>query len=67
VTQARCLAALQTQLPPAYSVEVAFKRPILLPATVSFAEARSGETISFGVRDARGDTPHLDGEVRTGT
>jgi acyl dehydratase len=66
-TKARCLAALQNQLPPAYSVEVAFKRPILLPATVSFAEARSGEAISFGVRDARRDTPHLDGEVRTGT
>ncbi|MFZ0043453.1 MAG: MaoC/PaaZ C-terminal domain-containing protein [Solirubrobacteraceae bacterium] len=62
-TKARCLAALENQLPEAYAVEVAFKRPILLPATVSFAEGRAGKTISFGVRDAKRDTPHLDGVV----
>jgi acyl dehydratase len=65
-TKARCLAALENQLPAAYSVDVAFKRPIVLPATVSFAEGRAGQTISFGVRDARKDTPHLDGVVSLG-
>jgi hypothetical protein len=65
-TKARCLAALEERLPPAFTVEVAFKRPILLPATVTFAEA--GLTgppagIAFGVRDKRKDTPHLDGRV----
>ena len=38
-TKARCLAALGTRCPRAFTVEVAFKRPILLPATVAFAEA----------------------------
>ena len=62
-TKARCLAALQERLPPAYTVEVAFKRPILLPATVAFAEAPSDGGIAFGVRDRRNDTPHVDGRV----
>ena len=62
-TKARCLAALQERLPPAYTVEVAFKRPILLPATVVFAEQQAPNAIGFGVRDQRKDTPHLDGRV----
>ena len=60
-TKARCLAALDAALPRAFTVEAAFKRPILLPATVSFAEARERGEIHFGVRDAKRDTPHLDG------
>ena len=60
-TKARCLAALDASLPRAFTVDVAFKRPILLPATVSFAEARERGEIHFGVRDAKRDTPHLDG------
>jgi hypothetical protein len=63
-TKARCLAALATELPDAFTVRVAFKRPIPLPATVQFAEARTGDTIAFGVRDAERGTPHLDGLVR---
>lgn len=35
-TKARCLAALEGRLPAAYEVEVAFKKPILLPAKVTF-------------------------------
>jgi acyl dehydratase len=62
-TKARCLAALGPQLPGAFTVRVAFKRPILLPATVQFAEAATPSSISFGVRDAEIDTPHLDGLV----
>jgi acyl dehydratase len=67
-TKARCLAALGPQLGgrgESYTVSVAFRKPILLPATVAFAEAAhdSGATIAFGVRDAKRDTPHLDGRV----
>jgi hypothetical protein len=67
-TKARCLAALETRLPAAFAVEVEFRRPILLPATVVFGsvEADGGE-IRFGVRDARHGTTHLDGAVHTRT
>jgi hypothetical protein len=64
-TKARCLAALGASLPRSFTVEVAFKRPILLPATVSFAEGRERAEIRFGVRDAKRDTPHLDGYLTT--
>jgi acyl dehydratase len=62
-TKARALAALESELPDAFTAEVAFKRPILLPATVEFAEAPAEGGIRFGVRDAEKGTPHLDGEV----
>lgn len=64
-TEARCLAALRSQLPASYTVAVAFRKPILLPATVAFAEAADPATgsITFGVRDAMRSTPHLDGLV----
>jgi acyl dehydratase len=64
-TKARCLAALGPQLSGRhpYTVTVAFKRPILLPATVQFAEEARPDGIAFGVRDAKRQTPHLDGEV----
>jgi acyl dehydratase len=61
-TKARCLAALDPRLPDSFSVEVAFRKPILLPATVEFAE----DGTAFGVRDQRKGTPHLDGRVALG-
>jgi hypothetical protein len=62
-TKARALAALESELPGAFAVQAAFKRPILLPATVQFAEGASAQGIRFGVRDANKGTPHLDGAV----
>jgi MaoC like domain len=64
-TKARCVAALGPELPAAYTVEVAFRKPIVLPATVQFAEAEGPGpgTIAFGVRDAKRDTVHLDGLI----
>jgi hypothetical protein len=64
-TKARCLAALGPELPGAFTVTVAFKRPILLPATVQFAEASGADGIQFGVRDAKRGTPHLDGLLQS--
>ena len=61
-TKARALAAMEGDLPDALSVEVRFKRPILLPARVSFASSRRERgSIAFAVRDARKGTPHLEG------
>ncbi len=62
-TKARCLAALHPRLPGAYTVEVQFRKPILLPATVQFGEAEDAKGIEFGVRGAGKGTPHLDGSV----
>ena len=62
-TKARCLAALDSRLPDAFAVDVRFRKPILLPARVEFASATKGEEIVFAVRDARRQTPHLDGSV----
>jgi acyl dehydratase len=56
-TKARCLAALGPRLPESFSVEVAFKRPIVLPAKVEFAEGEG----RFGVRGTRKPGAHLDG------
>jgi acyl dehydratase len=63
-TKARCLAALESRLPDAFAVEVRFRRPIVLPARVEFAATAEGEEIAFAVRDARKQTPHLEGQVR---
>ena len=63
-TKARCLAALEPKLPDAYTVAVAFKRPILLPGTVEFCEAEAAAGgIDFGVRDPANGKSHLDGRV----
>ncbi|MGC1853505.1 MAG: MaoC/PaaZ C-terminal domain-containing protein [Solirubrobacterales bacterium] len=63
-TKARCLAALEGRLPDAFAIEVAFRKPILLPAKVEFLSDLDGEEIEFSVRDAKRHTPHLDGTVR---
>lgn len=63
-TKARCLAALESRLPDAFAVEVAFRKPILLPAKVEFLTDPDGEEIEFAVRDAKRQTPHLDGTVK---
>src|SRR5207248_5225159 len=60
-TKARCAAALEARLPEKFTMRAAFKKPILLPATVQFAEATGDGGFRFGVRDAKKQTPHLDG------
>ncbi|MDG4807099.1 MaoC/PaaZ C-terminal domain-containing protein [Micromonospora sp. WMMD1120] len=59
-SKARCLAALESRLPDAYTVEVAFKLPVPLPSTVNFALLPEG---GFALHDSRG-RPHLAGLLR---
>jgi len=59
-SKARCLAALEGRLPDAYTVDVAFKTPILLPGKVSFAANRTAGGWAFTLTGRR---PHLVGEV----
>jgi acyl dehydratase len=61
--KARCLAALDPALPAAFAVEVAFKRPVLLPATVGFSSAATTGGRRFAVHDARRGAPHLEGQL----
>jgi acyl dehydratase len=60
-SKARSLAQLDSRLPAAFEVDVAFKRPILLPAKVDFASVSVDGRVDFGIRDARKGTPHLAG------
>jgi acyl dehydratase len=63
-SKARALAQLESELPDNFEVEVRFRKPILLPARVLFAEQKSGDEILFALRDAKKGTPHLDGHVQ---
>jgi acyl dehydratase len=59
-TKARCLAALESTLTDAYTVDVSFKKPIFLPGRVTFGGGLDG----FAVRsDKTPDTIHLEGTV----
>ncbi len=61
-TKARCLAALDAQLPDAFAVEVSFRKPILLPGSVAFEASADGS--AFRVGDAKGKgTTHLTGTI----
>jgi hypothetical protein len=59
--KARCLAALEPELPDAYSVEVSFKVPLKIPARVEFASWPEGQGRAFAVHDEKSGKPHLTG------
>ena len=63
-SEARCLAQLESSIPDSFTVDVRFLKPILLPARVRFASERDASETRFALRDARKDTPHLEGELR---
>lgn len=63
-TKARCLAALESKLPDAFTVDVQFKLPVLLPAKVAFqSDDMAGGGIAFGVSDLKSGKPHLAGTL----
>jgi acyl dehydratase len=62
--KARALAALEAELPPSFAVDVRFKLPVLLPATVGFSTAPAEGGRTFAVHDAKKGLPHLEGAVR---
>jgi acyl dehydratase len=62
--KARTLAALEGRLPPALTVDVAFKTPVFLPSTIAIATALEGSQWALDVRNARSGKPHLTGLVR---
>ena len=52
-TLARSLSAVQNKLPDAFTVDVEFRKPILLPGTVVFGSRTDGDALVFGVKGAR--------------
>jgi hypothetical protein len=63
-SKARCLAALEGRLPDAVSVDVAFKKPILLPGRVAFGSTRESDGYAFSLTDPKTGVPHLVGSAR---
>lgn len=61
--KARALAALEGRLADAYTADVAFKLPVLLPATLSIAAVSGDGGWTLDVRSARSGKPHLAGTV----
>ena len=51
------------RLPDAYTVDVRFKLPMLLPAKVGLRRGPSGDGWEFSVAGARDGKPHLTGRV----
>jgi hypothetical protein len=62
-TKARCLAAFEGRLPDSYTVDVAFKLPVLLPAKVAFAAREHDGGWRFDLFGAKNGKPHLTGEI----
>ncbi|NPD06302.1 hypothetical protein HN031_16605 [Nocardioides sp. zg-1308] len=62
-TKARSVAAIENRLPEAVTVEVAFKKPVLLPGTVAYAARREDDGWAFAVSSPRDGSPHLVGRT----
>jgi acyl dehydratase len=62
-TLARSLSAVQNKLPAAFTNDVEFRKPILLPGTVVFGSRHDGEVLTFGVKGAKKPVTHLVGRV----
>ena len=64
---ARSVAALEKQFPKndLFSIDVAFKRPLFLPGTVSLGAVKEDQNIIFELRDNVTNIPHLAGTIHT--
>jgi hypothetical protein len=62
-SKARSVAAIENRLPDAVRVEVAFKKPILLPGTVGFGTERTDVGHAFALTSPKDGAPHLLGRA----
>ncbi len=62
--KARVLAALSGRLPDAIAVDVAFRKPLFLPSTVTLSTAQAEGGWDVAVRSASSGTEHVIGTVR---
>lgn len=64
-TLARSVAAIENRLPDAVTVEVAFKKPVFLPGTVTFAVRQGDAGWTFALTNPKDGSPHLVGGTTT--
>jgi acyl dehydratase len=62
-TMARCVAALENRLPSAVRVDVAFKKPVLLPGTVALGTDPVEGGWAFSLSSPKSGAPHLAGRT----
>jgi acyl dehydratase len=65
---ARCVATLENRLPESVTVDIAFKKPVLLPSTVAFGSRRldgpaTDTGYAFSLTDPRSGAPHVLGRT----
>ncbi|HET6938390.1 MAG TPA: hypothetical protein VFI19_07285, partial [Nocardioides sp.] len=58
-----CVAALENRLPDSVRVDVAFKRPVLLPGSVAFGSTAVDGGYAFSMTNPEDGTPHLAGRT----
>ena len=58
---ARCVAALENRLPHRVTVDIAFRRPVLLPGAVAFGCRRTDTGYAFSLRSPASGAAHLHG------
>ncbi|MGO1383524.1 MAG: MaoC/PaaZ C-terminal domain-containing protein [Arachnia sp.] len=62
-THAKALSALGPRLPEAFTVDVAFTKPLMLPTKATFAADKPHDSLRFAVSRAGSDTSALVGRV----
>ncbi|GAB2988460.1 MaoC/PaaZ C-terminal domain-containing protein [Nocardioides montaniterrae] len=62
-SKARCIAALESRLPDAVTVEVAFKKPIFLPGKAQFGAEQTATGYDFALVSPKSGAPHLLGRA----
>ncbi|MGH8860312.1 MAG: MaoC/PaaZ C-terminal domain-containing protein [Jatrophihabitantaceae bacterium] len=62
--KAHTLASLEGRLPATFTVDVSFKTPVLLPATIAIGAERTDVGWNLDVRNPRNGKPHLSGSIR---
>jgi acyl dehydratase len=62
-TMARCVAALENRLPDSVRVDVAFKKPVLLPGSVAFGSTTVDGGYAFSLTSPKDGSPHLAGRT----
>jgi hypothetical protein len=65
-SMARCVGALENRLPDQVRVDVAFKKPILLPGPVAFGSRPLDDGYAFSLSNPKSGAPHLAGTARPG-